>query len=190
MAKTKKPIKKPAKKKKKAIVKKKDPRFNAIKYNKDLHPSLIEAWAHTGKTEDEICKSVGIARSTLLVWKKKYKAVSIAISRGKDKTIQQAENTLIRIMGGYTRTRTETTVFTNKDGKPAIEQVKGKVIRYANRIKRIVEDVDPHFGAISMFLSNRDPKRWRNKLAVEIDNSAETSEAIRNMEKIFNAHLN
>ena len=36
------------------------------------HQAVLSAWARAGMTDEEIAKQIGISRSTLAEWKKKY----------------------------------------------------------------------------------------------------------------------
>ena len=43
----------------------------------------LEGWARQGFTDEQIAKSVGVARKTLHIWKKKYKEIDEALKKGK-----------------------------------------------------------------------------------------------------------
>lgn len=44
---------------------------------------LLSGWARDGLTDEEIAKKIGISRSTLSEWKKKYPDISDTLKRGK-----------------------------------------------------------------------------------------------------------
>ena len=47
---------------------------------------LLAAWARDGLTDKEIAERMGIARSTLNLWKKKFSVISDALKKGKEIT--------------------------------------------------------------------------------------------------------
>ena len=54
----------------------------------------LEAWARNGLTDEQIAANMGITRSTLNEWKKKYSDISDTLKRGKDIVDIQVENAL------------------------------------------------------------------------------------------------
>ena len=60
----------------------------------------IEAWARDGLTEEQISKNMGIAYSTLRVWKSKFSALSAALKRGKEVVDIEVENSLLKAAKG------------------------------------------------------------------------------------------
>ena len=52
----------------------------------------LEAWARDGLTDEQIAANIGISRSTLNEWKKKYSDISDTLKRGKEVVDIQVEN--------------------------------------------------------------------------------------------------
>ncbi|MCG4280900.1 transposase, partial [Lacticaseibacillus saniviri] len=67
----------------------------------------LEGWARDGLTDEQIAKNIGIRRTTLYDWKKKYSDISDALKKGKEVVDRQVENALLkRALGMATRTKT------------------------------------------------------------------------------------
>lgn len=60
------------------------------------HQAVLSAWARTGMTDEEIAKQIGISRSTLAEWKKKYAPINEALATGKDFADRLIENSLYK----------------------------------------------------------------------------------------------
>lgn len=54
----------------------------------------LEAWARNGLTDEQIAANIGISRSTLNEWKKKYSDISDTLKRGKEVVDIQVENAI------------------------------------------------------------------------------------------------
>ena len=57
---------------------------------------LLEGWARSGLTEEQIANNMGISRSTLWEWKKKETSISNALKRSKDIVDFEVENALLK----------------------------------------------------------------------------------------------
>lgn len=57
---------------------------------------LLEGWARDGLTEEQIAKNMGVSRSTLNEWKKRYSDISDALKKGKDVVDFEVENALLQ----------------------------------------------------------------------------------------------
>ena len=57
---------------------------------------LIEGWARDGLTDEQIAHNIGISRSTLKEWKKKYPALSAALKKSKEVADREVENALYK----------------------------------------------------------------------------------------------
>lgn len=74
------------------------------KYQEWLEPEkliLIEGWARDGLTDEQIAANMGVAYSTLRVWKDRYPALSAALKKGKEVVDRQVENALLKRALGY-----------------------------------------------------------------------------------------
>lgn len=56
----------------------------------------LESWARDGLTDEQIAANIGISRSTLNEWKKKYSDISDTLKRGKEVVDIQVENALLK----------------------------------------------------------------------------------------------
>lgn len=56
---------------------------------------LLEGWARDGLTDEQISNNIGISRSTLAEWKKKYEDISDTLKKGKEVVDYQVENALL-----------------------------------------------------------------------------------------------
>ena len=58
--------------------------------------TLLAAWARDGMTDDEIAKKIGISRSTLHEWKRKFSDISDTLKKGKELVDVEVENALLK----------------------------------------------------------------------------------------------
>lgn len=122
---------------------------------------VLSAWSRAGMTDEEIARQIGISRSTLIEWKKKYPQISKALSDGKDFADRLVEDSLYKkAMGFY--------VFEQK-------AFKVKNIEYDENGKKISEKeelqtaeerhyIEPDIKAIIFWLKNRKPEIWKEKI--------------------------
>ena len=112
----------------------------------------LEGWARDGLTDEQIAENMGITRSTLNEWKKKYPDISDTLKRGKDVVDTQVENALLKRALGYSYK--ETTSELTEDGM---------------RVTKVVEkEVVPDTTAQIFWLKNRRPDKWRDKQDVQV----------------------
>ena len=57
--------------------------------------TLLEGWARDGLTDDQISEKIGINRTTLYDWKKKFSDISNALKKGKEVVDYEVENALL-----------------------------------------------------------------------------------------------
>lgn len=55
---------------------------------------LLQSWARNGLLDEAIAKKIGINKSTLYEWKKKYKDFADALKKGKEVVDIEVENVL------------------------------------------------------------------------------------------------
>lgn len=129
--------------------------MNNGKYKQWITPeglTLIEGWARNGLTDEQISQNIGINKSTLYDWKKKYPEFSNALKKGKEIIDLQVENALLNRALGYEYEETIKTI--DDKGK--------KTIKVVN--KHIAGDVTAQI----FWLKNRKPERWRDKQDFEL----------------------
>lgn len=151
----------------------------------------LDGMARDGLTDKQIAENIGISRSTLNEWKKKYPDISDTLKRGKEVIDRQVENALLKRALGYRYNE-------DKYISVPMEQVEyyEKLEEYINRYKlehpeatsdelmiakeqfpktkmilaeRKVKEVAPDVAAGIFWLKNRKSDTWRDKH--EVDNS-------------------
>lgn len=140
------------------------------KYERWLEPDgliLMEGWARNGLTDEQIAHNMGIAYSTLRVWKEKYPALSAALKKGKEVTVLEVENALLKRALGYSYIETRREV--DADGK--------------KKVVRTEKQVLPDTTAQIFYLKNRCPERWRDRQNIELSSSIDDS--TKEMEAYF-----
>lgn len=109
----------------------------------------LSAWARNGLTYEQIAKNMGIARSTLNVWKNQYSDISDALKKGKDVADFEVENAMHKAACGYFVEETETYI-TETGGIQT------------KRIKKNKKWITPNTAAQIFWLKNRKPDAWRD----------------------------
>ena len=133
------------------------------KYEKWLEPDgliLIEGWARSGLTEEQIAHNIGITSVTLWDWKNKYPNLFNAIKKGKEVIDFEVENALLKRALGY-----EYDEITYENGKET---------------KRVTKQVVPDTTAQIFWLKNRKPNEWRDKRNVADTSASEDGVEIIN----------
>lgn len=113
---------------------------------------LLEGWAKDGLTYDQIAKEkLGISRSTLTEWRKKYPSISDALKSGREVPDRKVENSLYKSCVGYYYDEYVEEIHVLPDGRE--EKIKKRHKRY----------YQPSITAIIFYLKNRCPDKWRDK---------------------------
>ena len=123
------------------------------KYNATFHPKLVEAYARLGMTDVQIAEKFEISEKTLNTWKQKYPKFLQSMQAGKEKVDDQVEAALLKKALGF-------------DDPDAV-----KIFQYNGGIieAQYVRKVDPDYNSIRLWLLNRRPKKWRDKVHIEDD---------------------
>ena len=117
----------------------------------------IEGWARDGLTDEMIAAKIGISRTTLYDWIKKYPAISDALKRGKAPIDNEVENKLLQRARGYEYDEV------TKERLPQYD-ANGDLIGYAmEETKRVTKQVLPDTTAQIFWLKNRRPDMWRDR---------------------------
>ncbi|MFX3618715.1 MAG: hypothetical protein ACE3JK_14500 [Sporolactobacillus sp.] len=109
--------------------------------------TLLEGWAREGLADEQIAHNMGIARSTLNEWKKKYPDISDTLEKGKDVIDFEVENALLKRAIGYDYDEIKT----------YISEAKGKQTKRVEKVRKHIPG-DP--GAAMFWLKNRRPEQW------------------------------
>jgi hypothetical protein len=120
------------------------------KYDEWITPeglTLIEGWARDGLTEEQIANNIGISRSTLSEWKKRFPDITDTLKRGKEVIDRMVENALLKSALGYDYEEDGMT----KDGD----------------VVSLRKVAHPNTTALIFWLKNRKPEQWRDKQNIE-----------------------
>lgn len=132
----------------------------------------IENWARMGLTDEQIAKNMGVNKTTLYDWIKKFPDISNSIKKGKAPIDFEVENALFKRAIGYEYEEIET----------IIEEIDGK---QRKRIKKIKKVALPETSAMIFWLKNRKPEQWRKlNPVVEAKLNAETEKLLREAENL------
>jgi transposase-like protein len=132
------------------------------KYDPHLHPQLAEAWATAGKIDVEIAEKLGICEDTFYAWRQKYPTFSEAIKRGKATPDDKVKQALFHRAIGYSHEHEE--IFCHM----------GQVTRVAT-----VKHYPPDTAACFIWLKNRLPNEWRDKVELSVKDELPTPAEIR-----------
>lgn len=130
----------------------------------------LEAWARNGLTDEQIAANMGITRSTLNEWKKKYSDISDTLKRGKDIVDIQVENALLKRALGYTYIETTQEQVDDYDPHTGL-----KTGSHMEVTKTVTKEVQPDTTAQIFWLKNRKPDTWRDKRDVGIEGTLNTN---------------
>lgn len=130
---------------------------------------LIEGWTRDGLVIDQIAKNLGISKTTLYSYMKKYPELSEHLKKGKEISDYQVENELFKKAVGFTR----------KIKRPVkikeVEYNNGKRVKETERIEMVEEEVyyPPELGAQVFWLKNRRPDKWKDKVETKMETGGE-----------------
>ena len=127
------------------------------KFHKWIEPeglTLIEGWARTGLTDEQIAHNIGIHPATLYTWMKEYSEINEAIKKGKEVADFEVENAMYKSALGYEY----------EEVKTYIEEVDGVKKR---RKEVTTKYLPPNTTAQIFWLKNRKSAEWRDKQNIE-----------------------
>ena len=133
--------------------------------------SLIEGWKRNGLTDEQIASNIGINKSTLYDWSKKFPKFSNSLKKGLEEANIAVENALFKSACGYDYE--ETTEELKWDHKTS-----SWVMMVTKRQKKHM----PASQTAQIFwLKNRRAENWRDK----IDNSKPLNEETDALSRAF-----
>ena len=107
---------------------------------------LIASWVRDGADDLEISKKLGISPATLLRWKKKYPEIFEALKKNQEIADIEVENALLKRCLGY-----------------SYQEKKLKITEKGKEETITTKEMPPDISAISVWLKNRRPGKWREK---------------------------
>lgn len=125
----------------------------------------IGGWAKDGLTDEQIAQNIGISRSTLNEWKKRFPDIKDTIKRGKEVVDRQVENALFKSAIGYEYT--EITKELTDSGMKVT--------------KRVTKQVAPNPTSAIFWLKNRKPDEWRDRKETQISGEMSVSNPFTNL---------
>lgn len=135
--------------------------------------TLLSGWARKGLSDQQIAKNIGISRSTLNEWRKKYPDISDTLKKGKEVADAEVENALYLKCIGHKAQLKKT--------------FKVKKIEYNDAGKKIKEEenletgedevyIPPDTKAIIFWLTNRMREDWKERQNTQMEQE-ETEES-------------
>lgn len=117
---------------------------------------MLEGWARDGLTDEQIAYNMGVSRSTLGEWKRKYQVLSDTLKKGKEVVDRQVENALLKRALGYSYQEVKKEEWKDNDGNPV------------QKVTTTEKAVIPDTTAQIFWLKNRRPDKWRDKQNLEL----------------------
>lgn len=119
---------------------------------------LLQGWARDGLTDEQIAHNMGIARQTLLEWRKKYSVIDDILKRNKEVVDLEVENDLLKSAHGYEATE--------EVWERQFDPIKGEFELVL--VKKTVKHIPASNTAQIFWLKNRKSKMWRERQEVEV----------------------
>lgn len=139
------------------------------KYETHVLPKLdlVEAWARDGLVDTQIAHNLGIAVSTMNLYKKDHPEFLSALARGKEVVDVEVENDLLKKCHGYTAQIKKTFKIKEVDYDPDT----GKRLREREKLVTGVDEVHvpADTTAIMFWLANRMRGKWAYKPQEDTD---------------------
>lgn len=132
------------------------------KYDKWINEdgiACITAWSRNGLTKADVANNMGITRSTLHEWEKKFPDISNALTRGRDEADCIVENALFKKTQGYNVKVRKTFKIKVVDYDPET----GKKVREREELEVGYDEVHVPADekAQEFWLCNRNSKQWK-----------------------------
>jgi len=131
-------------------------------YEPDYHPWTARIMAKYGHTINDMAAEFNVAASTIYEWIERYPEFSESINDGRNFSDDRTERSLYERANGYKWTEQEVVKLKK------VEWVDGhKVEDERIEVVPIQKSSPPDYQSISLWLRNRRPKSWRDKMEVD-----------------------
>lgn len=128
--------------------------------------TLISGWVRDGLTDEQLSEKIGVSRSTLNEWKKRYPDISDTLKKNKEIVDYEVENALLKRALGYSYKEITKEMVLNKVNN-----------QYEMRVtKEVTKEILPDTTAQIFWLKNRQTNKWRDK--VEKDDSTKDDKVV------------
>lgn len=136
----------------------------------------LRGWARDGLTNEQIAKNMGISRSTLNEWIKKYSDISDTLKKGKEVADREIEESLFKKAKGFKVTvkkafKLKKVTYDKKTGKKLKEE---ETVQYAEEEVYIPPDTT----AMIFWLKNRKPDVWRDRPETAIQEGSDEAAGV------------
>lgn len=135
------------------------------KYKDWLEPEkliLLEGWARSGLSNQQIADNIGIAEKTFYEWINKHSKISESIKKGKEVADFEVENAMYKAAMGYEVEEVKTTFEDTDNGQ-------------RKRIEKTKKYIAPNVTAQIFWLKNRKSDEWRDRVEQHIDANVTTN---------------
>lgn len=132
------------------------------------YASLAATMAINGATDDEIADEIGVSVRTISRWYNKYPEFRQAVSYGKERADERVERSLFHRAVGFEMDTVKVGFF---EGSPVMAEIR--------------EYYPPDTNAAKLWLMNRKPEEWREK--IDVDHSGKIGVEIRGMKAVREA---
>lgn len=122
--------------------------------------TLLSGWARKGLSDEQIAKNIGISRSTLNEWKKKYPVISDTLKKSKEIADTEVENALFKKCIGHIVKLKKTFKVKKIEFNEA-----GRKIKEEEHLENGEDEVyiPPDTKAIIFWLTNRVKDDWKER---------------------------
>lgn len=116
----------------------------------------VRGWARDGYSDEQIAKSIGIARQTLYEWIKKHPDISDAIKKGRQPLTVELEDALYKAGLGY-------------DYEETVEEMYEEDGVQKKHMRRVKRHAQPNVTALIFALKNLKKQKFKDKPVDEVE---------------------
>lgn len=124
--------------------------------------TLVEGWARSGLSNEQIANNIGISTVTLYDWINKHPNISNAIKKGKEVADFEVENAMFKAALGYEFEEVKTYMEEYENGKKK------------KKVEKTKKYVAPNVTAQIFWLKNRKSGTWRDRTEQHINANVST----------------